>query len=287
MQYYPAQIIPASSNQSKIGSLEMEIDSANGTVKEMEENLNLAKSKYEAMLTNEGSHVTDLVSELESQRESSENIKNHLEMQAKYDNFINEKETLNQDLEESNPILSEKEKVIKNNELKFIKNAEEIKSLSTNVENLQENLRIELGEKEDYVKNHNSAVERLEITQNEKLDILEKYETLENEKKALCSLLSEYEDRIKNNSAMIEEKERFFERLEVDMETQRKHHINKEAELITANDKIADIEKKLVSRVQEQANTEKSQIEKLPDELKESQTELGEKKWGSVSFKYL
>ena len=102
-----------------------------------------------------------------------------LEMQEKYDNFIKEKETLNQDLEERNLILSEKANIIKNKELKFIKkkNQQEIKSLSTNVEKLQEKLRIELGEKEDYVKNYNSAVERLEATQNEKLDILEKYET--------------------------------------------------------------------------------------------------------------
>merc|ERR1711915_98042 len=125
------------------------------------------------------------------------------------------------------------------------------------------------GEKEDLEKKYNSAVERLEVTQNEKLDILEKHETLEIEKKALNSQLSECEERIRNNSAMIEEKERFIEKLEVDMETQRKHHLNKEAELITANDKIADIEKKLISRVQEQAaatsdkNSQMMEIENL------------------------
>ena len=47
----------------------------------MEENLILAQSKYEAMLTNEWNRVTDLVSELESQWESCENIKNQLELQ--------------------------------------------------------------------------------------------------------------------------------------------------------------------------------------------------------------
>ena len=60
----------AKNYQSKISSLELEIDSANGTVKETEEKLILAQSKYEAMLTNEGNHVTELVSELGSQRES-------------------------------------------------------------------------------------------------------------------------------------------------------------------------------------------------------------------------
>merc|ERR1711915_462277 len=166
----------AKSYQSKISSLELELDSANGTMKEMKENLILVKSEYEATLINEGNRVTDLESELESQKGRCVNIENQferqgeelsvvlndqqkskeqiallkqeiieyqnsdavhkLEMQEKFDNFIKEKETLNQNLEERNLLLSEQENVIKNNELKLVKNTEEIESLSTNVEKL-------------------------------------------------------------------------------------------------------------------------------------------------------
>merc|ERR1719309_1665632 len=170
----------------------------------MKENLILVKSEYEATLINEGNRVTDLESELESQKEICVNIENQferqgeelsvvlddqqkskeqiallkqeiieyqnsdavhkLEMQEKFDNFIKEKETLNQNLDERNLLLSEQENVIKNNELKLVKNTEEIESLSTNVEKLQEKLSIEVGEKEDLEKKYNSAAERLEVT---------------------------------------------------------------------------------------------------------------------------
>jgi len=48
-------------------------------------------------------------------------------------------------------------------------------------------LNIIYREKEDLLKNYNSNVKRLKVTQNKKLEILEKYKTLENGKKSLHS----------------------------------------------------------------------------------------------------